>query len=45
MDVLIDIAVLASVAGVGYAAGWWNRRQVAYESHLDALTEIKVVHS
>jgi hypothetical protein len=45
MDVLLDMAVLACVAGVGYAAGWWNRRHLAYETHLDELVEIKVVHS
>jgi hypothetical protein len=45
MEVLIDIAVLATVAGIAYAAGWWDRRHIAYEIHLDAVTEVKVVHS
>lgn len=37
-------SMLACVAGLGYAVGWFTRRHIAYETHLEQLTEIKVVH-
>ena len=47
MDIEIVIAscMFGVAGGLGYAVGWFTRRHIAYETHLDALTEVKVVHS